>query len=600
MDSEILSVLVLAGVAVVLMATDLLRAELVAWFLAIALTLIRLITPQETFAGLSNTAVITTLAVFILTKGLGKTGVIGYVGALLRRLAGDRPVRFLALVMIGGATLSFFMNNIAAVAVLLPAVIDVAHRSKTSPAKLLMPLAFGANLGGLATLLATSNILVSAALRDLGVAPYGLLDFALVGLPLIAVGILYMLLVGRRMLPTVDPVEQLGRAHDLWQELAKTYALQERLSEVFIPAKSSLVDKSIADSQIGKRLGLSILAICRNGEVACIAPDPHRVLKMGDTLLVTGRAERVQQLAEMGADVFEAVRWDDSLSTEQIALSEITLAPRSHAVGCTLKELGFREKYGLSVVAIWRGGRPYRTDVGDMPLQFGDALLVHGSRRGFSLLRVDSDFLVLAEPEIPLRTRRGWIAALVMALVLIAVATGLLPIAVAMMLGALVMIALGCLTADEAYRSVEWRVVFLIAGMLPVGIALSQSGAAEWLGDLFVGALAGWGSLALAGGMFVLATVLAQVMSGQVTAVVLTPIAVAAARQVGTDPRSMAMAVALGCGMVFMTPMSHPVNVFVMGPGGYRFRDFVRVGLPLTLLLFLTVLVVLPIFWPLG
>jgi di/tricarboxylate transporter len=179
-------------------------------------------------------------------------------------------------------------------------------------------------------------------------------------------------------------------------------------------------------------------------------------------------------------------------------------------------------------------------------------------------------------------------------------ASGLLPIAVAMMLGALIMVAAGCLTADEAYRSVEWRAVFLVAGMLPAGIALAESGAAEWLGDLLAGALAGWGPLALAGGMFVLATALAQVMSGQVTAVVLTPVAVAAAQQVGTDPRSMAMAVALGCGMVFMTPLSHPVNVFVMGPGGYRFRDFVRVGLPLTLLLFLTVLVVLPIFWPLG
>jgi di/tricarboxylate transporter len=600
MNSEILSVLVLTGVAIVLMATDLLRAELVAWFLAIALFLIGLITPQETFTGLSNTAVITTLAVFILTKGLDKTGVIGFVGALLRRLAGDRPTRLLTLVMIGGAALSFFMNNIAAAAVLLPAVIDAARRTKTSPAKLLMPLAFGANLGGLATLLATSNILVSATLRDLGFAPYGLLDFVLVGLPLIVVGISYMLLIGRRMLPAVDPVEQLGRTRHLWQELAKTYALQERLSEVSIPIKSPLVGQSIAASQIGKKLGLSILAVCRDGEPACIAPSPDRVLRAGDTLLVMGRSERVQQLTDLGTDVFEAVRWNDSMSAEQITLSEITLAPRGHAVDHTLKELNFREKYGLSVVAIWRGGRPYRTDVGDMPLQFGDALLVHGSRQGLALLRADSDFLVLAEPEVPPRTRKGWFAALVLALALIAAASGLLPIAVAMMLGALVMVASGCLTADEAYRSVEWRAVFLIAGMLPVGIALAQSGTAEWLGDLFVSVLAGWGPLVLAGGMFILATVLAQVMSGQVTAVVLTPVAVAAAQRVGAEPRSMAMAVALGCGMVFMTPMSHPVNVFVMGPGGYRFRDFVRVGLPLTLLLFLTVLVVLPIFWPLG
>jgi di/tricarboxylate transporter len=599
MDSEILTVLAFTGVAVVLMATELLRAELAAWFLTIALTLSGLITPQEAFAGLSNTAVVTILAVFILTKGLDKTGVIGYVGNVLRRLAGNRSTRFLALVMVSGASLSLFMHNIAAAAVLLPAVINVARRTKISPAKLLMPLAFSANLGGLATLLATSNILVSTTLRDLGLAPYGLLDFAPVGLPLIAVGVVYMLLAGRRMLPDIDPMEQLGRTQRLRQELAKMYALQERLNEVSIPAKSSLVGQTIAASQIGERLGLSILAICREDEAVCIAPRPNRVLREGDTLLVTGRPERVQQLAELGTDVFETVRWNDSLATEQVALSEITLTPRSQAVGHTLKELGFREKYGLSVVAIWRGGRSYRTDVGDLPLQFGDALLVHGSRRGLSLLRADADFLVLAEPEAPLRVRKGWLATLVMALALIAAASGLLPIAVAMTLGALVMVALGCLTVDEAYRSVEWRVVFLIAGMLPVGIALAQTGAAEWLGDLFVNALAGWGALALAGGIFILAAALAQVMSGQVTAVMLTPVAVAAARQVGADPRSLAMAVALGCGMVFMTPLSHPVNVFVMGPGGYKFRDFVRVGLPLTLLLFLTVLFVLPIFWPL-
>jgi di/tricarboxylate transporter len=600
MNSEILTVLVFTSIVIVLMATELLRAELAAWFLTIALTLIGLITPQETFAGFSNAAVVTILAIFILTKGLDKTGVISYVGTVLRRLAKGHSTRFLVLVMVSGASLSLFMHNIAAAAVLLPAVVEVARRTKTSPAKLLMPLAFSANLGGLATLLATSNILVSATLRDLGLAPYGLLDFAPVGLPLIAVGIVYMLLAGRRMLPSIDPMEQLGRTQSLWQELAKTYALQERLNEVLIPAKSPLVGQSIAASRVGERLGLSILAICRDGEAVCIAPSPARVLRAGDTLLVTGRPERVHQLTEAGADVLEAPRWNNSLSTERVVLSEITLAPRSQAEGHTLKELGFREKYELSVVAVWRGGRPYRTDVGDLPLQFGDALLVHGSRQGLSLLRADADFLVLAEPEAPPRTRKGLLAALIMALTLAAAASGLLPIAVAMMLGALVMVASGCLTADEAYRSVEWRAVFLIAGMLPVGIALAQSGAAEWLGDLFISVLAGWGPLALAGGMFILATVLAQVMSGQVTAVVLTPVAVAAARRMGADPRSMAMAVALGCGMVFMTPLSHPVNVFVMGPGGYHFRDFMRVGLPLTVLLFLTVLVVLPVFWPLS
>jgi di/tricarboxylate transporter len=600
MTPQILTVLVLTGIAVVLMATDLLRAELVAWFLVIILSLIGVITSQEAFTGFSNSAVITILAVFILTNGLRRTGVIRRVGQLLQRLAGDHTTRFLLLTMMGGAALSLFMNNIAAAAVLLPAIMDVARRRRISPSKLLMPLAFATNLGGHATLLATSNILVSSTLQHMGLVPYGLLDFAPVGLPMIAVGILYMLLVGRRMLPVSDPLEQLGRTQQLQKELTEAYALEERLSEVLIPAESPLAGQSLADSQIGARLGLSILAVCRNDQLVCMAPGPEQVLEVGDTLLVAGRPERVQRLNELGAKVLDVAMPENDQHIDQIVLSEVVLAPRSDAAGHTLKDLRFREKYNLGVVAIWRGGRPYRTDVGDMPLQFGDALLVQGSHERLAVLRSDPDFLVLAGSEVPPRIEKGRLAGAIMVLTLITAATGLLPIAVAMMLGALAMIATGCLTMDEAYRAVEWRAIFLIAGMLPVGIALMRSGVAEWLGQLLVTGLSAWGPLALAGGMLVLTMLLSQVMSGQVTAVVLTPMAVAAAQQVGADPRAFAMAVAMGCGMVFMTPTAHPVNVFVMGPGGYKFRDFLRVGLPLTLLLCLTVLLVLPIFWPLG
>jgi di/tricarboxylate transporter len=344
---------------------------------------------------------------------------------------------------------------------------------------------------------------------------------------------------------------------------------------------------------------LNVLAICRDDRVTSSAPGPSRVLEAEETLIVAGRDERVQQLVDMGAKVLEDVDWNGRFSTERVALSEIILAPHGNAAGHTLKELRFREKYGLSVIALWRGGHSYRTDVGDMGLRFGDALLVHGSRESLSVLRTDPDFLLLEEPREPTRTRKGWLAGAIMILTLIAAASNALPFAVAMMLGALAMVVARCLTMEEAYRSVGWKGIFLIAGMMPIGIALTGSGAAERVGELLVSLLAGWGSLALAGGILFLAMGLSQVMSGQVTAVVLTPIAVAAAQQAGVDPRSMAMAVALGCGMVFMTPVGHPVNIFVTGPGGYRFRDFVRVGLPLTLLLFVVVLVLLPVFWPL-
>ena len=599
MTPSILTVLTILGAAVILMTTELLRADIVALITTVALALAGILTTREAFSGLSRSAVVTILAVFILTSGLHRTGVTRQMGLALQRLTGDRPIRMLLVIMLGGAFLSLFMNNIAAAAVLMPALMDVSRRTKVSPSKLLMPLAFSVNLGGTATLLATSNILISDALRDLGLPPFGLFDFAPVGLPLVAAGTLYMLLVGRRLLPSISPVDRFGSRWPGGSRLAKTYALEERLGEVRIPPESPLVGKTIAASQIGEKLGISVLAVCRNGELACMAPQPDQVIEVADTLVVAGRDERIQQLAEWAGGVIIAPGRNNGFRIDDVALTEVILAPRSHAADRTLKELHFREKYALSAVALWRGDRSYRTDVGDMRLRFGDALLVHGPRAGMDVLRADHDFLALTEVGEPLRTRRAWLAGLIVVLALAASAVNLLPIAVSMMVGALCMVVTECLTMDEAYRSVEWKTVFLVAGMLPAGIALTKSGAAAWLGELLITRLMTWGPLALAGGMLVLATLLTQVISGQVTAVVLTPIAVATAQQMGAEPRAIAMAVAMGCSMVYMTPTGHPVNVFVMGPGGYSFRDFLRVGLPLTLIGFAITLVMLPIFWPL-
>jgi len=599
MNPSVLTVLAILAVAVVLMVTELLRADLAAFLMAITLALTGIISLQEAFSGLSHPAVITIMAIFILTQGLYRTGVTHRVGLALQRLGGNRLSGLLLVTMLGGATLSLFMNNIAAAAVLMPAMMGVARRTKISPSKLLMPLAFSVSLGGLGTFLATSNILVTATLRDLGLAGFSLVDFAPVGLPMAAVGIVYMLLIGHRLLPAVSPTERFGRTQDLRRGLTEAYALEERLNEVRISDRSPLVGKSIADSHIGENFGLNIMAVCPRDKPVCLAPAPDHVLNAEDTLLVAGRSERVQRLKDLKVEVLENNEWNGSLSTEDTMLFEIILAPRSRAAGHTLKELHFREKYELNVVAIWRRGRPYRTDVGDIPLQFGDALLVHGPRERIATLRTDPDFLVLAEPDLPPRTRKGWIAVAIMTAALAIAALKILPIAAATMLGALIMVLVGCLTMDEAYRAVEWRAIFLIAGMLPAGIALASSGAANWLGQVVVTALASWGPLALVGGLFFLAMMLSQVMSGQVTAVVLTPIAVAAAQQTGGNPYALAMAVAMGCGTVFMTPMSHPVNVFVMGPGGYRFKDFLRVGFPLTVLLFGAALILLPLVWPL-
>ena len=596
--SQVMIVLVLLGTAVALMLADVLRADLVAICLAVSLALAGVLSPAEAFSGFSSAPVMTLLAVFILTTGLYRTGVTRRVGALLQRFAGESFNRLLMLSMLGGAFLAFFMNNIAAVAVLMPPLTDLARRSKRSPSKLLMPLAFAVNLGGMATLLGTSNILVSSTLSGLGEAGFGLLDFAPVGLPVLATGVLYMVAFGHRLLPESGLPEKF-RNGTLPTELHQTYALEERMRQVRIPAGSPLSGRTIAESGASRDFGLSVLAVVQR-ERTLRAPSPQLVFGPGDIAVLAGRTERVDAfVGAFGAESVDKLPLD-SLCDSRVTLVEAVVPPRSQAEGKTLQDLRFRDRFRLSVVALWQGGRSRRTDVGQTQLHFGDGLLIYGPVTRLSLLQESGDFLVLTDAPVPIRAGRDWVSAGILVVTLAVVAAKLVPVHLGMMIGAVAMLISGCLSMDEAYRSVEWRAVFVVAGMLSGGTALVKSGAAGWIGHYVVQTMVGMPPVVFVGGMLVLATVLSHLMSGQVTAVVLTPIAVVAARQLGADPRAIAMAVAVGCSIVFLTPVSHTVNVLVMGPGGYRPGDFIRVGLPLTIVSIVTALIVLPVIFPLS
>ncbi len=600
MTLQIALLLSILLVAIVLMATERVRADIVALLVTLALTLAGLIQPTDTFSGFSRSAVVTIMAIFVLTGGLARTGVTRWAGRMLLRIAGPSEARLVIVTMLGGAGFSLFMNNIAAAAVLLPGVTDAARRTRTSTSRLLMPLAFATILGGMATLLTTSNILVSTALRDRGLNAFRLLDFAPVGLPIVIVGIAYMVLLGRKLLPERHPHEQLGLARHLRAELTELYALQERLSEVRLRPDSPLVGKTIAESGIGNQYGLSIMAVVRNTHVT-LAPQPGQALRASDLLIVAGRMERVLQLtAEQNLELESELTWRGDLSSDEVGMVEVLVAPRSNAAGKTLGEIHFREKFGLTAVALWREGRAIRTDLGKLPLRFGDALLVYGPRERLHVLQAESDFIVLQQDDEPVvRPRKAAWAVAIMVMALGLAAANVLPIAEATMMGALAMVLAGCLTMDEAYQAIEWRAIFMIAGMLPVSIAMNKTGAAEYLGQLLVGALVPLGPLALMVGILVATTLLTQVMPGQVTAVVLAPIAISAAQKFGLNPYALAMTVALGTSMAFLTPLGHPVNVLVMGSGGYKFGDYAQVGALMTALLFIVVLVCLPLFWPL-
>lgn len=594
MTLSIAFVLGLVALAAVVVISERLRPDLMALLVLVSLGLTGLVGPEELFNGFSRAAVITIIALFIITDGLERTGATRWLGGSLQRLAAGSEARAILVIMTMTAALSLFMNTIAAAAVLLPAVIGLSRQTSRPASRLLIPLSFGALLGGMATLFTTANILVSNSLVEKGYGGYGVLDFLPVGLPMAVAGILFMAVAGRRLVP--DRSRESVEALRPGANLSEAYQMQEVVRAVYVTPGSAMAGLSLSSGGWGEKLGLNVLGISRGGQVR-FAPARSEDVREGDVILFTGQVDD-QELRPFGLLLTEDPAWKGQLSSATISLVEVALAPRSSLAGKTLKEIQFRDRYFLSVLAIWREGRTIREALGEIPLRFGDALLMQGARDRITLLRRDPNFLVLEEDAAEgAPTPKIWLALGLTALAALLPAVNLLPIAEAAFAAACLMVLFGCLTMDEAYAAIEWKAVFLIAGMLPLGLAMSNTGAAALLGRWLVDALGGWGGLVVAGGLFLATTLLTQVISGQVTPVVLAPIAIAAAERLGVDPRGMAMAVALGCSMAFLTPISHSANMLVMGPGNYRFGDYARAGLPLTGVLLIVFLSTLALFW---
>ena len=590
-----IGLLVILGAAIALIVSNVLRPDVVALLVLLALGLSGILTSQQALSGFSQPAVLTIVGLFVITASLERTGIVQWIADRLARLSGGSELRTIAVFMGAGALLSLVMNNIAAGAVLLPAAVSVARKENIPSSKVLMPLAFGTLLGGMATLFTTANIIVSGSLQAQGQHGLTMLNFLPSGGAMVVTGGLYVLFLGRRLLPSRESV---GRAMMVNPDLAKTYQLAERLWEVQVLPDSPFVHDKLSDTLIGANLGLTVIGIW-HGREAKIPPSPSDLIESNDILLVLGREERVRQLEAMGTMIGRDSHYSLAGHKLPVRLTEVLIAPRSPAIGQTLKDLRHRTKFGLTTVALWRAGRSYRTDVGDFPLQAGDALLMVGTPdrvRGFA---EEPGYIVLDQPSAGL-TEATWqaIGALAITVLFISLsAAGIIPTAEAMLAAAALLILIGCLTMEDAYRAVEWKVVALIGGFLPVGTALVTTGLAARIGHAFTVGLAPVGPLAFVAGLYVFAVALTQVMGGQVTALVVGPIAVTAALHLHINPAGVGVAVAMACSAAFLTPIAHPVNVLMMGPGGYTFKDFFRVGLGLTVMCFLTLLIVMKLFW---
>lgn len=600
-SADLIVTLAVLAAAMAALLTERLSADLVALLVVVTLGMTGVLTPSETFSGFSQSAVITILAIFILAEGLRRAGVADRVGGLISRLAGQSERRMIVVVMLAGSLLSLVMNNIASAAVLLPAVTAAGRRARVSPARLLMPLAFSTLLGGMATLLTTANIVASSLLKDHGLPGYRLLDFAPLGLPLVACGTAYVALLGRRWLPTHAPQDRLRVSPS--GDLVEIYHLGSRLFRARVPPGSYLIGRPLADSTLRETYKVSLVAVERDGRIVQ-SPPPDMELAEGDVLHFQGDLEDFRRRdVEPYLVILPERSWREAdLESRDTVVVEAILAPRSSLVGRTLREARFRHRYGMTALAVWRGDQPILAELGDRRLAFGDALLLQGPRERLALLSDEPDLIVLTREEdlAPRRPGKHWQAVAILAAALgVAVATPL-PIGEVMLGGALAMVLSGILSMEEAYKAIEWRTVFLVAGMLPLGIALTKSGAAALLAGGLVHTIGDLGPLALLAGLFVVTTLLVQAMNGPAVAAVMVPIAITVAGEAGVDPRSLVMGVALATSMAFLTPLGHPVNLLVMGSGGYGFRDYWRMGWPLALLAFAVVMLLLPWVWPLG
>ncbi|REJ84185.1 MAG: SLC13 family permease [Acidobacteria bacterium] len=775
MTLEIGFLFALLGAMVYLFLTEKIPVDLTAFLGLVILIFAGYVAPEDAFSGFASSAVITMLAIFIVSAALLNTGVADGVAGRIHRWVGSREIPLVVTIMIVAGVLSAFMNNIAATAVLMPAVASLGRKADLPPSRLFMPLAFGAILGGTTTLVGTPpNLLAGAMLEERGMQPFGLFDFTPIGLLLLGLGTVFMATLGRRLLPRVD-AEKAGGEGGL--ELARLYQLEgsllsiavpkdsrldgatleetdlgstlgvqileirrdrqkllapsrttrlqagdellvqgkledlreilrvrgvsvadaesgmmrrpqssirgvraklpegspligrslreldfrgrygcavieieregeavrdhlaseilmrgdvvigigvegalDRLEEEFdlvdssaevleslsersiflldVPATSPLVGVSLGVSRMGELMGLTVIGIVR-GSGNWLPVTADEVIEAGDKLLVSGERSRIQGLVALDDLRLESVSSLPKLESESVLVAEATIAPRSGLDGKTLRELDFRDRYGVQVLGVWREGSAIRERLAQLALRVGDGLLLQGPREKIAALGSDRDFIVLADVAVQeRRTRKAPFAIAGLALMVALVVAGIQPIQVSAFAAATLVILSGALTMQEAYRAIEWRAIFLVAAVLPVGGAMEKSGAALLLAQTVIDGAGPLGPYAVLGSLIVLSSLLSQGLDGAPAVVLLTPVVLQAAEGLGLSPYPLMMGVALAASAAFMTPFSHKANLLVMGLGGYRSMDYVRVGTPLTIVLLALMTFLVPFFFP--
>ncbi len=588
MTLPIAFVLILLVIAVALFATERVSVDLVAFMLLIALVVGGVLTPHEAFEGFSNDIIIILGSIFVISGALQETGVLDLLGTRMLKLAGSNPNRLLLLLMASTSAVSGFMNNTTVTAMFLPPVVTLARRAKIAASKLLMPLAFSSILGGTCTLIGTStNVAVSGYLKKMGMAEVGIFEVTPIGLLIVGVGLLYMMFIGKRLLPDHPATSLTAR-----------YAMREYVSEIIVLPNSPLIGQTSYDSDLNV-LEFRILKIIRAQRE--LVPGRNILIEEGDTLLVEGKADTLMKVKKIeGIEIKpEFTLGDLDLESSEMRIAEVLLTPQCDLAGRTLRASNFRQFYGLTALAIYRHGQSLREQVGNIVLRVGDLLLVQGESPRIEALGNHPGLSLLGEVSEPLyHPRKGLLTVAFFGAAIIIGGMGWVPLSVAFLSAAVITILSRCISVERAYEFVDWRLLILIGGMTAFGTAMEKSGCAAYLATLIVQWCSPFGVLAVLGGFFILTIILTQPMSNAAAALVVLPVAMSAARQIGANERTFAIGIMLTASLSLVAPFE-PSCLLVYGPGKYRIADFVKVGLGLTITLAVVVLLTLDLFWPL-
>ncbi|HEY8563744.1 MAG TPA: SLC13 family permease [Pyrinomonadaceae bacterium] len=596
MTSEIAITLGLLLLALILFGTEKIPVDVVGIILVIGLVLTNVLTVQEGLAGFGDNVIITIGGLFVLTGGLIKTGLVDLIGRRLYRIAGDNEFILTALIMFVAAASASVLKNTTTTAMFLPVVIGLAERAKIPPSKLLMPLAFGAILGGSCTLIGTStNLAVSGAMTRYGLEPYSMFELTPVGILTFAFGMIYMLFVGRKMLPSRGGEES----------FTEQYHIREYISELLVLPGSQLIGKTLGEANLNMELDLNVLGIVRGKETK-IAPSARERIELNDLLIVEGRLANILNVkTEAGLEIKADFKLNDAvLEGGSIELFEVMVMRDSLLVGQTLKSIRFRQTYDLTVLAINRHGETIVEKLSEVRLRFGDVLLVQGKRDEIEPLVVDGEMLLLEDvSKGAMRTeKRVWALAafgLFLALSLSKVVVGYeIPLAVCVLLGVLLLLATNTVRYPELYSLIDFRLLVLIACMMSFGVAMEKTGTDKYLAALIVQYFEHYGAVAVLAGFFVMTVGLTQPMSNQAAALVVLPVAIKTAIALNLNPRSFAVAITYAASFSFITPLE-PACVLVYTPGRYKFMDFVKIGTILTIVVFIVAIVLVPVFWKL-